>query len=56
MKTFNWNVGLAIIRLGYKVRLHQFKPNHFSLRWNIGVFIIKCGYELRGDIPQKTWK
>lgn len=56
MKTLKWNIGIMIIGFGYKVRLHQFKPNKFSIRWQIGRRILRFGYDLRGEIPQRTWK
>lgn len=55
MKTLNWNLGIALINIGYKIRKHQWKPKLFNLRWATGVQILKCGYKLRGEIPQKTW-
>ena len=56
MKILRWNVGIAVVGIGYKIRKHQWKPNFFSLRWAVGAFILKCGYKLRGNVPQKTWK
>lgn len=56
MKTLLWNLGIAIIRIGYIVRNNDFKPSRFSLRWHLGVLILKVGYLVRGNIPQRTWK
>lgn len=55
MKKINWNLGLLIITLGYKVRKYDWQPKTFSLRWNIGVKILQFGYWLRGNVPQKCW-
>lgn len=55
MKTIKWNFGIAIIRIGYIARKHQWKPKHFSVRWLVGVFILKLGYALRGEVPMRRW-
>ena len=49
MKTLRWNLGIAIIRIGYIVR-DRWK--HLAL----GRFILSIGYGIRGEVPQKTWK
>ena len=49
MKILRWNLGIAIIRIGYIVRDRW----HW---WRIGVLILLIGYKLRGEVPQKTWK
>lgn len=55
MKTINWNLGLAIIKIGYKIRKYDLQPKKFNFRWLAGVFILKLGYGLRGNVPQKNW-
>lgn len=49
MKTLKWNVGIAVIRVGYIVRD----------KWRIvriGRFILRIGYGIRGEVPMKTWR
>ena len=47
MKTIKWNIGIFIIRIGYRIRRKYLA---------IGKPIVKYGYKFRGDIPMKTWK
>ena len=47
IKELRWNLGVPIIRVGYRVR---------SVSGGIGRLLLRYGYYLRGDIPQRTWK
>lgn len=56
MKTLNWNLGLIVIRIGYKIRgANEINPP-FKTHEAIGRRILQFGYWLRGEIPMKTWK
>jgi hypothetical protein len=49
MKTLFWNLGIAIIRIGYIIRDKR--------KWiTVGQFILGVGYKIRGEVPQRTWK
>ena len=56
MKTLRWNIGIMVIRLGYKIRGGQQIDPPFKIHEKIGRVILIMGYSLRGAIPQKTWK
>ena len=56
MKTLNWNLGIIIIRIGYKIRGEQRSERTFKIHEAIGRAILQFGYWLRGEIPMKTWK
>lgn len=55
MKTFKWNLGLLIIRLGYKLRGSTEYPTNPTNIQKIGRYILGVGYEVRGQIPMKTY-
>ena len=55
MKTLNWNIGLLIIRLGYKIRGSAGIDRPFKTHEAIGRRILQFGYWLRGETPMKTW-
>ena len=56
MKYINWNLGIMILNIGYKIRKYQKEPNQYNLRWELGKQILQFGYWVRGEIPQRTWK
>lgn len=53
-KTLKWNLGLLIIRLGYKLRgsICPDNPNYIE---KFGKFLVGYGHNFRGQIPMKTY-
>jgi hypothetical protein len=46
MRTFRWNIGVMLLRIGYLTRKHI---------WFLGVLILNIGYKIRGQVPMKHW-
>lgn len=46
MKEIKWNIGLLIIKVGYRVR---------KKFWYIGKNVLWIGFKIRGAVPQKHW-
>lgn len=55
MKTLKWNIGIFIIRVGYKIRGAKEINPPYKMHEKIGRWILQFGYYLRGEIPKKTW-
>ena len=49
MKTLKWNIGLLIIRVGYKIRGQNEINPPFKKHEAIGRIILQFGYWLRGQ-------